>query len=77
MVAESAGLGDFGVVVGDKPGFVAVPQSVEGKAGRIGRVPFRVSPSLVARWICSSPARKRGRVMVQADAGVLGGPSQS
>jgi hypothetical protein len=31
-VAESAALGDFGDVVGDEPGFVAVSESVEGQA---------------------------------------------
>lgn len=35
-VAESAGLGDFGDVVGDEPGFVAVPQTVESQAASDG-----------------------------------------
>lgn len=35
-VAESACLGDFGDAGGDEPGFVAVPEFVEGQAGPDG-----------------------------------------
>nr|WP_235999413.1 hypothetical protein [Qaidamihabitans albus] len=35
-VPESAGLGDFGDLVGDEPGFVAVAQPVEGQAAADG-----------------------------------------
>jgi hypothetical protein len=38
VVAEAAGLGDFGCAAGDEPGFVAVAESVEGESGadRVG-----------------------------------------
>jgi hypothetical protein len=33
VVAEASCLGDFGDAVGDEPGFVAVPEAVEGQSG--------------------------------------------
>jgi hypothetical protein len=57
--AESAGLGDFGDVVGDEPGFVAVPQSVEGESGADGhgafpRVAIDCGPEHAAQEVAAS-----------------------